>query len=152
MKKSVAVITAVFVLTLSGLALAQMGDKGKEMMENKDGMMDGKSGMMGKGMMGRGMMMGMMKQGMMMKMMERDVIPAPDGSIIIVSATKLSKYDKDLNLVKEVDLKVDTDGMQKMMGMMKGVMDKGMMMGNGIGKDKDDDDDADTVDHASHHQ
>ena len=118
MKKSVLAITAVLVLTISGLALAEM-EKGKEMMgEHGMGMKGG--GMKGE-MMGKG---GMMGHGMMMKMMEQSVVATSDGGIVIVSANKISKYDKDLNLVKEVELKMPTmEEMQKMCPMMgKGMM------------------------------
>ena len=148
MKKSLIAVAVVMIVGTSGLAIAQMQDKGKEMMGDKAGMMDGKGGMMGKGMMGM--------HGMMMKMMEKSVVATSDGGIVVVSATKLSKYDKDLNLVKEVDLKNDMEDMQKMMSdmMEKCPMMKGMMGG----MDKQSDKAQDTtpaasgeVDHASHH-
>jgi len=31
------------------------------------------------------------------------VVPTPDGGIIVVSATKITKYDKDLKMVKEIN-------------------------------------------------
>jgi hypothetical protein len=37
----------------------------------------------------------------------QQVIAAPDGSIIVVTRTRLIKYDKDLNLVKEVTVTPD---------------------------------------------
>jgi hypothetical protein len=153
MKNSIAVITAVVVLTISGLALAQM-DKGKEMMGDKSkGMMDDKGMGMKNSMMEKGGMMGM--HGMMMKMMEKTVVATSDGGIIIVSANKISKYDKDLNLVKEVELKAPTmEEMQKMCPMMgKGGMMEGGMMDGDMGKpaDKPADSATSEVDHASHH-
>ena len=128
------VLTAALVLS-TGLAFAQDTGMKKECTMGK-GMMDGK-------------MMGMMKHGMMMKMMEKNVVATSDGGIVIVAGNKVTKYDKNLNLVKEVELKNDMEGMKKMMAdcpMMKGL-------------DKDDDGDeageatkpADAVDHASHH-
>ena len=140
MKKSVLAITAVLVLTISGLALAQM-EKGKEMMgEQGMGMMGG--GMKGE-MMGKG---GMMGHGMMMKMMERSVVVTSDGGIVIVSANKISKYDKDLNLVKEVELKMPTmEGMQKMCPMMMGDMKEDSSQGNAPGESTSVDE------HAGHH-
>ncbi len=140
MKKGIAVITAVVVLTISGLALAQM-DKGKDMMGDK-----------GKGMMG-GKMMGMMG---MCSMMQKQIVATSDGGIIVAAGNKLTKYDKDLNVVKEVELKMDMDGMHKqMMDMMQNcpMMGKGMMgdmkedasKGNAAGKPTSSDE------HASHH-
>lgn len=117
-KTQVLYLTAVLVLTVSGLALAQMekdkmGDKGMGMMG---------SGMMKDDMMGKGGMMGgkeMMMHGMMMKMMEKSVVATSDGGVIVMTANKLIKYDKDLNLVKEVELKNPTmEEMQKMCPMM----------------------------------
>lgn len=89
-----------------------------------------KGGMMGKGMMD-GEMMGGKMMGMcpMMKsMMERSVVATSDGGVIVVMGSKLTKYDKELNVIKEVELKMDMEGMQKMMENMKGMcpMMKGM--------------------------
>ncbi len=148
MKKGVAVITAVVVLTITGLALAQM-DKGKDMGEKGMGMMGGgmmKGEMMDKGGMMGGKMMGMMG---MSAMMQRQVVATSDGGIIVVAGNKLTKYDKDLNVVKEVELKMDMEGMQKMMENMKNMcpmMGKGMMGGGDAAGE------AISADaHASHH-
>ncbi len=122
MKKGTAVITAVFVLTAAGSALAQMNDKAKETMGEKApmkeeqkgmGMMEGKGGMMGKEMMGGGMMMKCM--GMMQKM-HTNLVATSDGGVVVVSGGKLIKYDNQLNVVKEVDLS----------GSGMGMMGKGM--------------------------
>ena len=149
MKKSLIAIAAVIIVGTSGLAIAQMNDKGKEMMGDKAGMMGGKGdmmGMMGKGMMGdKGMMegKGMMMHSMMSTMMNKSMVASPDGGVIVMTANKLTKYDKDLNVVKEVDLKMDMDGMQKM---MKDMMEKCPMMGKGMMETT-----SPEVDHASHH-
>lgn len=145
MKNSIAVITAVFVLTISGLVLAQMDDKGKDMTADKAGMMEGKGGMMGMmndkgGMMSKGMMM----SGMMNK---ASMVASNDGGVIILSGHKLSKYDAKLNLVKEVEIKAEE-------GKMCAMCQK---MGKGMGKpdmDNDDDDKAPAAgadEHAGHH-
>ena len=148
-------------LLMAGLILSPVMVFAQDAGMKKDGMMGGgMMGMMGKGMKGKGMM-GMMKHGMMMKMMEKTVVATTDGGVVIVAGNKMSKFDKDLNLVKEVDLKVDMDGMKKMMGEMMeqcSMMDKGMK-GKGMDMDGDDDDKpasavaapAAEVDHASHH-
>ena len=76
----------------------------------KEPMMEKSGGMMGKKMMG----------GMMMhEMMEKKVIATSDGGIIVVTGNKLLKYDKDLNLVKEVEIKMDNQEMQNMMKMIQ---------------------------------
>ena len=151
MKNGLIVITAVLVIGVSGLGLAQMNDKGSGMMDKGD-----KGSMMGGG------MKGMMKHGMMMKMMEKSVVATSDGGVVVIMANKMSKYDKDMNLVKEVDLTTDMGGMKKMMGEMMeqcSMMDKSMK-GKGMDMDGDDDDKpasttagtSSEVDHASHHQ
>ena len=124
MKKGILTVVAILVLTVSGLALAQI-DQGNDM--KGGGMMKGD--VMGKGMMD-GKMMG--KHGMM-KMMERSVVATSDGGIVVISANKITKYDKDLNLVKEIELNVDIEGMQKMMDNMQKMcpmMGKKSMMDN----------------------
>ena len=79
-----------------------------------------------------------------------------DGGIVIVTGNKLTKYDKDLNVVKEIELKTDMVGMQKMMDDMKSMcpMMKGMMGGMDRPADKASEvtpPASDEVDHASHH-
>jgi hypothetical protein len=57
--------------------------------------------------------------GMMMKgMMEKSIIATADGGIIVLAGNKLIKYDKDLNLLKEAETKIDMEAMQKMMMQM----------------------------------
>ena len=149
MKKRLLVITAVVVVGLSGLVLAQMNDKGDGMMDKGD-----KGGMMGGGMMGKGMM-GM--HGMMMKMgemMNKTAVATSDGGIIIVAGDKITKYDKDLNVVKEVELKSNMEAMQKMMSDMMAkcpMMGSGMMGGMGQDGKTGTAPAATEVDHASHH-
>ncbi len=139
MGKNVVVITAVIILTVSGLALAQMPDKGKEMMSDNKEMMEGKGSMMG--MMGGKGMMGMMK--MCQSMMNKPSLVAVGDGVVVLSGKKLYKYDANLNLVKEADIKVEEMG----------------MMGKGMEKmdmDGDDDKGSDAAtkpaeDHAAHH-
>jgi hypothetical protein len=102
--------------------------KGKGMMDSNDMMMH--KGMMGQPMMGKEMpkmcpMHTMMAQGMMHK----EIVATQDGGVIVMYDNKLLKYDKDVNFVKEVDLKIDTAAMQaKMQQMMKECMEKCQMM------------------------
>jgi hypothetical protein len=77
-----------------------------------------KEGMMGKEMMKEHMMGGGMCPGHMMmgKMMtECQMVATSDGGVIVKMGTMLMKYDKDLKMVKEVEMKVDTDAMMKKM-------------------------------------
>lgn len=127
---------------------AMDGDKGmamdkgpmdKDMMGGKGMMME--KGSMMKGMMGKGMMMHeMMEHGMMM---DKKVIATSDGGIIVVVGNKIQKYDKDLNLVKEVEIKMDMEQMHHHMMEMMG--DK---MGSPEGKSSDTNSDAE---HQEHH-
>lgn len=150
MRKNIGIVMFMFLLLGTSLVHADdMKDnmKGKGM---KGGMMDGK--MMGKGMMD-GKMMGMCP--MMKSMMERSVVATTDGGVVVVTGTKLTKYDKNLSVVKEVEVKMDMEGMKKMMEHMKNcpMMEKGMMGGMNkvtqtIVETKVSDKE---VDHASHH-
>ena len=87
----------------------------EEMMEHRE--------MMGKMMPQMCPMHTMMCQGMMKK----EIIATQDGGAIVMACNKLYKYDKDLNLVKEVELKADQDMKEKMQQMMKECMDKCQM-------------------------
>ena len=94
-------IAAVFIMGSSIVCLAQMRNKpGREM--NRP-MMSGIHCMMGK-----------------------QVIATTDGGVVVMSCNKLYKYDKDLNLIKEVEIPVDMKYMQEMWKKMKeqSVMDK----------------------------
>ncbi len=148
----VLVLTAVLVLTVSGLSLAQM-DKGKDTMGDKGmGMMG--HGMMKDDMMGKEGMMGGKKMGMcpmMQSMRQQQVVATSDGGIIVVGGNKITKYDKDLNVVKEVEQKIDMKGMEKMMEDCP-MMNKGMgHMGNDAETTAEKTAPAKEVDHASHH-
>lgn len=101
----VAVIVSVLI-ALSAIAFAQESDEMQGQMIDK-GM---KAGKMKKHPMG----------GMMMKKMaEKQMVATEDDGVIILIGNKLIKYDKDLNLVKEVELNIDFEVTQKMMEKMK---------------------------------
>ena len=136
MKKVIIVIAAGIVLTVSGAALAQMSEN-KELDE----------GMRGKGMMG-GKMMGMMA---MSQMMNRDIVATSDGGVVVLSGSTLTKYDKNLNVVKEVEVKTDDAAMPKMMKQCP-MMGKGMMGGDASGGSEAAESPAETSDHESHHK
>ena len=64
--------------------------------------------------------MGMCSKHDMMKMMTgKKMVGTEDNGVIIMMGNKLLKYDKDLNLVKEAEIKIDMEGMKKMMMEMK---------------------------------
>ena len=70
--------------------------------------------MMGGGMMGSGKGDGMGSMGTMMGMMN-SLVATSDGGVVVMIGNKLYKYDKNLNLVKEAEIKVDFKGMQRML-------------------------------------
>lgn len=84
-----------------------------------------KKGWFGMGAKEQGSKMGDM-QGMMMKkmMMEKKMIATSDGGVIVMFGNKLVKYDKDLELVKEVELKIDMEAMKKCMKQCHEMMKK----------------------------
>ena len=106
MKKQFASLTvAIMLVGLSSLASAQGMDQpmGKGMQ---------KGDMMGQGKM---MMKNPMQDMMMKAMMEKTMVATPDGGVIVMAGNKLLKYDQDLNLVKEVEIKIDMESMRKSM-------------------------------------
>jgi len=109
MKKAVAIVFAVMCFCSSAsLALAQDQNPA----QNKDASGKDMAGdKMHKGMMGKGMMMPMM--------MAKQMVASNDGGVIVLAGNKLYKYDKNLTLVKEAEVKVDKEAMEKMMADMK---------------------------------
>jgi len=65
---------------------------------------------------GEGMAMGGMKMegGYEMMMGKPSIVASNDGGVIILMGHKLYKYDKNLNLIKEVELKMDMPDMKGM--------------------------------------
>ena len=59
--------------------------------------------------------MNSMRGMMTRKMMDKTLIATEDGGVIVMVGNKLIKYDKDLNLIKEVEIKVDMDEMKEFM-------------------------------------
>ena len=151
MKKTGLFILIVCASVLMGTSgFTEEMDKAVGDSQDRKGMMSGKKmGMMGK----KGMMMGPM----MMKGMEKSMIATPDGGVIVLAGNHLVKYDKNLNVVKEADIKVDMAAMQKEMeGMMKmcSMMQDGM---KGMGEESAEagggpaEAQADSSDHSAHH-
>ena len=89
--------TFIAVILLAGFSIQAQNSQG-----NNKGSMSGRS--MGQGS-GCGMMMGMYMP---------QVTTTSDGGVIVVTGRKLIKYDKDLNLKKEITVPIDTTGVQTM--------------------------------------
>lgn len=104
-------------------AMASKQDESKEMMHK---------GKMHEGMMHREMMqMCPMHTMMCDHMMKMEMVAMPDGDVVVMAAGKLYKYDKDFNLVKEVELKAMEDAKALMEKMQKECMEKCQMMNTG---------------------
>ena len=94
------------------LAMWFLGTSGISYAEEKDPAM-GKGMKEGDGRMGQCMMMKKM-------MMGKEMVSSGDGGVIILVGNKLLKYDSDLNLVKETEIKIDMEAMmEKCEAMMK---------------------------------
>ncbi|MFC1508097.1 hypothetical protein ACFL60_00230 [Candidatus Omnitrophota bacterium] len=91
-KKLFVIMLAVFIIACSTVSYAE-NHEGKE----------GKKGNLS--------MHGMMME----KMMPKNIAATADGSVIVLAGNKLLKYDADLNLVKEVEVKMDVEAMMKSM-------------------------------------
>jgi Na+/H+ antiporter NhaB len=50
---------------------------------------------------------------MMKKMMEKQMVATKDGGVVVMVGKKLFKYDRNLNLVKEVELNIDYKAMKR---------------------------------------
>jgi hypothetical protein len=77
----------------------------------------------------------MMGMGMMGMLAPRSMVASENGSVIVLVGNKLQKYDKDLNLVKEVEVKIDMGAMKKMM-MENCPMMQGQEKQEGAGKNE----------------
>lgn len=88
-----------------------------------------RGGMMGRGMMGRQGMMGMSPMASMMY--STSLAATNDGGVVVLMGNKLTRYDNDLNAVKEVEVKIDWENWNKMMQQHYDMMMKNqnMMMG-----------------------
>ncbi|HJX32384.1 MAG TPA: hypothetical protein VJ624_11155 [Thermodesulfobacteriota bacterium] len=120
-------ICLVILLTMGIFSLAIAQDKTE--MKGGKGMM-GKQGMMTE----HGKMMGDKCWMMSHMMMDKSLVATEDGGVIVMVGNKLQKYDKDLVLQKEVEIKIDLEGMQKTMMEMMGKcpLHKKMMQEEGM--------------------
>ena len=108
MKTMSKVIMLIAVLiSFSAVSFAQDSDQTRGPMMGGDMMMGAGSGPGG----------GMGSMGTMMGMMNR-LVATSDGGVVVMIGNKLYKYDKDLNLKKEAEIKVDVKGMQRMMDLL----------------------------------
>jgi len=57
-------------------------------------------------------------------MMQKEMIATEDGGVVVLVGNKLIKYDKNLNVVKEAEIKIDTEGMMKKMKECKDMIEK----------------------------
>jgi hypothetical protein len=128
MKRQRILIVALVVLCVAAATVS--AGEGKEEMEGKQGKkceMMGHGGMMGEGgVMGRG---GMMQTCPMHKMMapmpEPQIVATRDGGVVVMLAGRLYKYDRNLDLKAETELKI---GLGQAQGMMMHMMGKCPMM------------------------
>lgn len=103
MKRSLSIVLAcILAMGVFSFAFAEENktDKSKEAAQ---------SAMMAPGMMGQ---MGMMDKGKMMgmaaMMMVKSMVATSDGGVVVLVGNKIQKYDKDLVLQKEVEIKMDS--------------------------------------------
>jgi len=140
------VVVIVAVVVIAVMALAQQERPAPPPAMAPGGM--GGQGMMGPGMMGPGMGPGMMRggpcpiAGAMGAMMARSSMVVAGKYIYVMAGNTIMKYDENLRLVKQAEMKMDTAKMQKMMlqhmrscpacqGMMPGWSMGGMRRGMG---------------------
>jgi len=116
MKKAISLALVMF-LVIPALAFCQEESEeagtgmGKGMMMHK-GMMAGEAGK-------EGMQKKQAMKGMMDMMMKKQMVVTSDGGVVVLVGNKLYKYDKNLNLVKEAEIKMDFEAMKKKMQEMK---------------------------------
>jgi hypothetical protein len=111
MKKTIILLTIIAVLGVGSYAVFAKGHMGRGMQSSCT--MDSNDMMMQKGMMGQHGMMGMHPMSGMM--CGSSLVATEDGNVIVLMGNKLLKYDKDLNLVKEVEIKIDWENWKKTM-------------------------------------
>ncbi len=114
-KKFMMGLVVVFVVGLTGVVFAQGGSEmpAKEAVPGmKEGMSQGMTKKDG-GMMGREIVKTIKHK------MSIEMVTTSDGGVIVLAGNKLMKYDKDLNLLKEVTIEAGMDAMKDMMKTMK---------------------------------
>ncbi|HOW42412.1 MAG TPA: hypothetical protein P5110_08415 [Candidatus Omnitrophota bacterium] len=110
MKQRILMIAVMLLIVLLSFVFAQENTQNQTQTQSQ-------SGMMGQGMMGQGMMnRKMMDRDIMSSMMEKKIVATNDGGVVVWIGNKLFKYDKELKLVKETEIKIDMPKMQEKMG------------------------------------
>ena len=104
------VMLVAFFMSVSGISFGEHpGEEGTE--KGHKGMDKGKHSMM-----------------MMKKMMTgREMVATKDGGVIVLTGNKLVKYDKNLNLIKEVELEAGMECTAEMMEKRRRMMKKDTM-------------------------
>lgn len=122
MKKTIILLTIAAVVGGGSYIVLAQGQMGG-MMGNRRGMMDSNDMMTRREMMRQ---QGMMNRGMMgMEMMPcGSIVATEDSDIVVLIGHELFKYDKDLNLIKKVEISFNWENWQKMM-----MRNRNMMMG-----------------------
>jgi len=105
-------VIALVVIAYAAQQSAEPGTMKPPGMMGQEGMM-GRPGMMGHGMGGAGPCP--MHGGMMHGMMGRSAMVVGGKYLYVLAGDKIMKYDHDLNLVRETEMKTDTAKMSQMM-------------------------------------
>lgn len=109
-------------------------------------------GMMGaKGMMMRPQGKMMMMSSMYGMMMGKYIVATKDGGVVVMVGNKLLKYDKNLELKKEVEIEIDMPNMQKMREKCFKMMEQGGMMRQPTGEPQAQSGSEESSEHQSHH-
>ncbi len=118
MKRAILIgVVVVFVGVVLAINMAAAPED-PAMMKSKEPMMEMGSGCMMMSSTGKMMHACPMHAMMMHNMMSCQMVATEDGGVIIMGFGKLMKYDKDLNMVKEVEMKMDPEAMKKTMTQM----------------------------------
>ena len=133
MKKTIILLTVAALVGIGSYVVFAQDPMGGGMMS---GNMQGR-GMMGGNMQGRSMMSGMQNRGMMgmgpmmgPMMSSTSMVPTSDGGVIVLMGNELLRYDKDLNLIKQAQVKFDWENWQKMMMEHRNMMMGGQQSGS----------------------
>lgn len=120
MKRLLSIILAcILAMGVFSFAFAEENKSDKPKEATQPAMMaPGMTGQMG--MMDKGKMMGMAAM-----MMVKSMVATSDGGVFVLVGNKIQKYNKDLVLQKEVEIKMDSMGAQQMMAPMAGKCSKG---------------------------
>lgn len=108
MKRMSVVLAAVLSLALAPLAASAQNNAATP--PPSKGMPGPQARMAGPGPMPMAMMMGAMAG--------RVMVATRDGGVVVLAGEKLMKFDKNLKLVKEVEVKIDTAAMERWMEQM----------------------------------